>query len=63
VVILLAGNRERESLEILREGLKELPMRLELYGRHYIHKLDLVAERMKSLVEQYRESRRAGDWI
>ncbi|MFQ5885596.1 MAG: ATP citrate lyase citrate-binding domain-containing protein, partial [Anaerolineae bacterium] len=63
VVILLAGNKERVSLEILREGLKELPIRLELYGRQYIHKLDFVAERMKSLVEQYRESRSVGDRI
>jgi succinyl-CoA synthetase beta subunit len=58
VVILLAGNKERESLEILREGLNDLPIRSELYGRDYIHKLDFVAERMRSLVEEYRESRR-----
>ncbi len=63
VVILLAGNKERESLEILRKGLKDLPIRLELYGRQYIHKLDLVAERMRSLVEEYRESRKVGDRI
>lgn len=61
VVILLAGNKERESLEILREGLEDLPIRLELYGRQYIHELDFVAERMRSLVEEYRESRRVGD--
>jgi succinyl-CoA synthetase beta subunit len=54
VVILIAGNKEKEALEILREGLKDLPIRLELYGREYIHKLDFVAERMKALVEEYR---------
>ena len=54
VVILIAGNKEKEALEILREGLKGLPIRLELYGREYIHKLDFVAERMKALVEEYR---------
>lgn len=54
VVILIAGNKEEEALEILREGLKDLPIRLELYGREYIHKLDFVAERMKALVEEYR---------
>jgi succinyl-CoA synthetase beta subunit len=54
VVILIAGNKEKEALEILREGLKDLPIGLELYGREYIHKLDFVAERMKALVEEYR---------
>jgi len=54
VVVLIAGNKEEEALEILREGLKDLPIRLELYGREYIHKLDFVAERMKALVEEYR---------
>ena len=54
VVILIAGNKEAEALEILREGLKDLPIHLELYGREYIHKLDFVAERMKALVEEYR---------
>lgn len=54
VVVLIAGNKEKESLEILREGLKDLPIRLELYGREHIHKLDFVAERMKALVEEYR---------
>ncbi len=55
VVILLAGNKEGESLEILREGLKDLPIRLEVYGRQYIHNLDFIAERMRCLVEEYRE--------
>jgi len=54
VVILIAGNKEEEALEILREGLKDLPICLELYGREYIHKLDSVAERMKALVEEHR---------
>jgi len=57
VVVLIAGNKEKESLEILREGLKDLPIHLELYGREHIHKLDFVAERMKALVEEYRARR------
>jgi succinyl-CoA synthetase beta subunit len=57
VVVLIAGNKEKEALEILSEGLKDLPIRLELYGRDYIHKLDFVAERMKALVEEYRPRR------
>ena len=58
VVILLAGNKEEEALEILREGLQSLPIRLELYGRDYIHRLEFVAQRMKVLVEEYQA---AGD--
>lgn len=60
VVILLAGNKEEEALRILEEGLQDLPIRLELYGRDYIHRLDFVGQRMKALVEEYRPSRRAG---
>ncbi|MHC5053412.1 MAG: ATP-grasp domain-containing protein [Planctomycetota bacterium] len=55
VVILIAGNREVEALEILREGLAGLPVRSELFGREHLHKLDRVAARMKELVEEYRE--------
>jgi len=58
VVILLAGNKEEESLEILKEGLKDLPICLELYGRKHIHQLDFVARRMKALVQKYHESRK-----
>ncbi len=54
IVILIAGNKETESLEILREGLKGLPARIEVYGRDYINDVDYVAERMKKLVEEYR---------
>ena len=60
VVILLAGNKEEESLEILREGLSDLPIRLELYGREHIHRLEFVAQRMKALVDKYHGERRAG---
>lgn len=56
VVILIAGNKEAESLEILREGLKDLPTNIELYGRDYVYNVDYVAERMKKLVEEYRKT-------
>jgi succinyl-CoA synthetase beta subunit len=56
VVILIAGNKEAESLEILREGLKDLPAHIELYGRDYVYNVDYVAERMKKLVEEYRKT-------
>jgi succinyl-CoA synthetase beta subunit len=60
IVILLAGNKEAESLEILQEGLNELPVQFELYGREKLRDLDFVAKRMKSLVEKYRASKAAG---
>ncbi len=57
VIILLAGNKEKEALEILKEGLKDLPIRLELYGREYVYEVDYLAERMKALTEEYRRMR------
>jgi len=59
VLVLLAGNKEEESLDILREGLHDLPIRLEVYDREYIHQLEFVAGRMKAMVEEYRRSREA----
>jgi succinyl-CoA synthetase beta subunit len=56
VIILIAGNKEAESLEILKEGLRGLPARIELYGRDYVYKVDYIAERMKKLVGEYRRA-------
>ena len=55
-IILIAGNKERESLEILNQGLKGLPARIEIYGRDYVYNVDYIAERMKKLVEEYRRA-------
>jgi len=55
-VILIAGNKEKESLEILKEGLKGLPAQIEVYGRDYVYNVDFIAERMKKLVEEYRRA-------
>jgi len=54
VIILIAGNKEAESLEILGEGLKGLPARIEIYGREYVYNVDYIAERMKKLTREYR---------
>ena len=54
VVILIAGNKEKESLEILHEGLRGLPGRIEVYGREHVYDVDFIAGRMKTLVEEYR---------
>lgn len=57
VVIVLAGNKEKESLEILSEGLKDLPIRLEIYGSEHVLDTDFIAERTRRLVEDYRKER------
>lgn len=54
VIILIAGNKEAETLEILRNGLKGLPARIEIYGRDYVYNVDKIAQRMKELIEEYR---------
>jgi succinyl-CoA synthetase beta subunit len=53
VVILLAGNKEAETMEILKNGLGDLDLRLELYGRDYIYNSDYIAERAQVLMDEY----------
>jgi succinyl-CoA synthetase beta subunit len=60
VVVLLAGNKEEGALRILEDGLRDLPVHLQLYGREYIHRLDFVADRMKALVRGYRALPKGG---
>jgi len=59
VVLVLAGNKEEESLEILREGLSDLPIRLEVYGREHVYNTDFVAGRMRVLIDDYLREMRA----
>lgn len=54
VVILIAGNKEKETLEILRKGLAGLPGRIEVYGREHVYDVDFIATRVKALVGEYR---------
>lgn len=54
VIILIAGNKEAESIEILKDGLKDLPARIEIYGHEYVYNVDYIAERMKKMTEDYR---------
>ena len=56
VVILIAGNKEKEAIEILKEHLADLPAHIEIYGREYVYNVDYVAQRMKELVDEYRAS-------
>lgn len=53
VLLLLAGNREKESHEIIINGLKDLPIRWELYGRDYVYQTDYICTRVKTLVDAY----------
>jgi len=53
VLLLIAGNKERETHEILKQGLKDLPIRLELYGRDHIYQTDFIADRFKVLLDEY----------
>jgi succinyl-CoA synthetase beta subunit len=55
VLILIAGNKERETHRIIRQGLRDTPLLWELYGRDHIYDLDFLAERMVKLVENYRK--------
>jgi succinyl-CoA synthetase beta subunit len=57
VVLLLCGNKEKESLEILQEGTKDLPARVEIYGSDRVYETEFLAKRMKALIEEYRKER------
>jgi succinyl-CoA synthetase beta subunit len=41
----------------LREGLKGLPGRIEIYGSEYVEDSDFIGRRMKALVEEYRKEK------
>jgi len=53
VVMLLAGNKEKESFEIIQRGFEGLPLRYEMYGREYIYQTDVLADRVEALVKEY----------
>jgi succinyl-CoA synthetase beta subunit len=57
VVLLLCGNKEKESLEILHEGTKDLPARVEIYGSEKVYETEFLAERIRALIEEYRKER------
>jgi succinyl-CoA synthetase beta subunit len=56
-VILLCGNKEKESLEILKEGTKNLPGRIEIYGSDKVYETEFLAKRMRALINEYRKER------
>ena len=58
VMIVIAGNKEKETHEIIRKGLYDLPIQFELYGREYIYRTEYIAERMKNMIIKYRKVRK-----
>jgi hypothetical protein len=58
VVVLLAGNKEKEAIEIIEKGLKDLDLRMELYGRDHIYNSDFIGERVEILMKEYLNAQR-----
>lgn len=58
VIMLIGGNKEKETHEIIREGFKNLPLRWELYGREYIYNTDFIADRVEALVKEYQKEKK-----
>lgn len=59
-VLLLCGNREDESLEILRKGLADLMIpngpgkRIEIYGHKHVTDTKFIGQRLLALSQEYR---------
>jgi len=64
-VLLLCGNREDESLVIMREGLADIMgpddigRRIEIYGREYVTDTKFIGERLLALCQEYRAEKDA----
>jgi len=64
-VLLLCGNREDESLEILRKGLAELMTpdgpgkRIEIYGKEHVTDTKFIGQRLLALSQEYRAEKEA----
>jgi succinyl-CoA synthetase beta subunit len=57
VLMLIGGNKEKETHQIIKEGFKDLPLRWELYGREYIYDTDFIADRVEALVKDYQKEK------
>jgi succinyl-CoA synthetase beta subunit len=55
VVLLLCGNKEKESQQILKEGLAGINARIEIYDREHVYDAKFIGGRVKALVEEYRK--------
>lgn len=58
-VILLCGNKEKESMEILKEGTADLLSHnpIEIYGSDKVYETEFLAKRMRALIDEYRKKR------
>ena len=58
-LLLLCGNKEEESLAILREGLADLPGGecIEMFGRERVTDTEFIAQKMLSMVQDYHQAR------
>jgi len=59
VVLLLCGNKEAESQQILKEGLADLNARIEIYDREHVYDAKFIGGRVRALVDEYRKERSA----
>ena len=59
VVLLLCGNKEKESQEILKKGLADLDARVEIYDRERVYDAKFIGGRVKALIEEYRKDQAA----
>jgi succinyl-CoA synthetase beta subunit len=58
VIMLIGGNKEKETHEIIKHGFKDLPLRWEIYGREYIYNTDFIADRVEALVRDYQKEKK-----
>jgi succinyl-CoA synthetase beta subunit len=56
-LILIAGNKEKETHRIIKEGLRNASLRWELYGREHVYDVDFIAARIAELIDDYRKER------
>jgi succinyl-CoA synthetase beta subunit len=57
VVLLLCGNKEPESQQILKEGLADLNARIEIYDREHVYDAKFIGGRVRALVDEYRKGK------
>jgi succinyl-CoA synthetase beta subunit len=57
-LLLLCGNKEEQSLEILREGTAGLPGNIEIYGGDKVYETTFLAKRLTAMIEEYRKNRK-----
>ena len=58
VLLLIAGNKESKTHEIIKEGLKDVPAHWELYGREYIYRTNFIADRFKEMLAEYLKNKK-----